>query len=55
MSTILHERGDESAWIESQLAHIDTNSIRGTYNHAQFFEPRKTMMQWYVEFFLNHV
>lgn len=41
MSTILHERGYESAWIESQLAHIDTNSIRGIYNHAQYIEPRK--------------
>lgn len=55
ISTVLHERGYESAWIESQLAHIDTNSIWGTYNHAQYIEPRKTMMQWYAKFCLNHV
>ena len=41
MSTILHEYGFESAWIEMQLAHVDKNSIRGTYNHAQYIEGRK--------------
>ncbi|MDH0353812.1 integrase arm-type DNA-binding domain-containing protein, partial [Morganella sp. GD04133] len=30
MSTILHEKGFNSAWIETQLAHIDKNAIRGT-------------------------
>lgn len=34
MSTILHEQGYNTAWIETQLAHVDKNSIRGTYNHA---------------------
>lgn len=29
LSTILHEQGFESAWIEIQLAHVDKNSIRG--------------------------
>ena len=41
MSTILHEHGFESSWIEMQLAHVDKNSIRGTYNHAQYLEGRK--------------
>ena len=36
MSTILHEQGYNTAWIETQLAHVDKNSIRGTYNHAQY-------------------
>ncbi len=27
MSTILHEQGYNSAWIETQLAHVDKNSI----------------------------
>ncbi|MCM4841469.1 tyrosine-type recombinase/integrase, partial [Escherichia coli] len=31
MSTILHEAGCNSAWIEMQLAHVDKNSIRGVY------------------------
>lgn len=45
MSTILHEQGFNSAWIELQLAHVDKNSIRGTYNHAQYLDGRREMMQ----------
>lgn len=47
MSTILHEEGFNTAWIETQLAHVDKNAIRGTYNHALYLEGRKEMMQWY--------
>ncbi|CAI1783326.1 tyrosine-type recombinase/integrase [Serratia ficaria] len=47
MSTILHEQGFDSAWIEMQLAHVDKNGIRGTYNHAQYLEKRRDMLQWY--------
>lgn len=50
MSTILHEKGFNSAWIETQLAHLDKNSIRGIYNHAQYLEGRKEMMQWYADY-----
>lgn len=50
MSTILHERGYNSAWIETQLAHIDKNAIRGTYNHAQYMDGRREMMQWYADY-----
>lgn len=50
MSTILHENGFDSAWIEMQLAHVDKNSIRGTYNHAQYLEKRRSMLQWYSDF-----
>ncbi|ECB8129243.1 tyrosine-type recombinase/integrase, partial [Salmonella enterica subsp. enterica serovar Thompson] len=53
MSTILHEHGFESAWIEMQLAHVDKNSIRGTYNHAQYILNRKKMMQWYSDHISN--
>ncbi|EFF9876923.1 tyrosine-type recombinase/integrase, partial [Escherichia coli] len=47
LSTILHENGFNTAWIEMQLAHVDKNTIRGVYNHAQYIEDRKKMMQWY--------
>ncbi|HBQ3759384.1 TPA: tyrosine-type recombinase/integrase, partial [Klebsiella quasipneumoniae subsp. similipneumoniae] len=47
LSTILHEQGFESAWIEIQLGHIDKNMIRGTYNHAQYLSQRSEMMEWY--------
>lgn len=45
MSTILHEKGFDSAWIEMQFAHVDKNSIRGTYNHAQYISVIVQMMQ----------
>ena len=44
-STILHESGYSSEWIEMQLAHVDKNAVRGTYNHAQNLEERRKMMQ----------
>lgn len=50
MSTILHEQGFNTAWIETQFAHVDKNSIRGTYNHAQYLEGRREMMQWYADY-----
>lgn len=52
MSTILHEHGFESAWIEMQLAHVDKNSIRGTYNHAQYLIQREEMIEWHSSFIL---
>lgn len=50
MSTLLHEQDYNTAWIETQLAHVDKNSIRGTYNHAQYLEGRREMMQWYADY-----
>lgn len=49
-STILHASGHfDSLWIEAQLAHIDTNAIRAAYNQADYFEQRRSMMQWYSD------
>ncbi|EOU9314996.1 tyrosine-type recombinase/integrase, partial [Escherichia coli] len=45
-----HEQGFNSAWIEMQLAHVDKNAIRGTYNHAQYLDGRREMMQWYADY-----
>ncbi|WP_213732136.1 tyrosine-type recombinase/integrase [Citrobacter europaeus] len=53
LSTILHEQGFESSWIEMQLAHVDKNSIRGTYNHAQYLEMRRGMLQWYSDYLIK--
>ncbi|ENU3989666.1 tyrosine-type recombinase/integrase [Enterobacter hormaechei] len=50
MSTILHEQGYNTAWIETQLAHIDKNTVRGTYNHAQYLDGRREMLQWYADY-----
>ncbi|HHR5802677.1 TPA: tyrosine-type recombinase/integrase [Providencia alcalifaciens] len=51
MSTILHEKGFDSAWIELQLAHVDKNSIRGIYNHALYVEGRRSMLIFYNKLF----
>lgn len=50
MSTILHEQGFNSEWLDLQLAHVDKNSIRGTYNHALYLDNRRAMMQWYADY-----
>lgn len=53
MSTILHEHGFDSRWIELQLAHVDKNTIRGTYNHAVYRHERATMMQYFADLLLG--
>lgn len=55
MSTILHEQGFNSAWIEMQLAHVDRNAIRGAYNHAQYLDGRREMLQWYADYLTQNV
>lgn len=58
-STVLNEEtrlvdGDEvrrfhEDWIERQLAHVDQNEIRGTYNAAEWIGPRRKMLQWWAD------
>mgnify|MGYP001718277752 CR=1 FL=1 len=50
MSTILHEQGFNSTWIEIQWAHVDENTIRGTYNHALYVKGRMEMLSWYANY-----
>lgn len=45
LSTELNGRGYNKDWIERQLAHGDSDEIRGTYNHAAYVEQRRGMMQ----------
>ncbi|KKI43380.1 integrase [Obesumbacterium proteus] len=47
MSTILHDAGFNSQYIELQLAQVDSNRIRGTYNHATFIEERRKMLNFF--------
>lgn len=44
-STFLHDANYPSNWIELQLAHVDRNAIRETYNHAQYLDDRRKMLQ----------
>jgi integrase len=44
-STAFNEIGYPEAWIEAQLSHSDPNAIRAAYNHAEYVEQRRRMMQ----------
>lgn len=48
-STILNENRFNSDWIERQLAHVEKNGVRRAYNHAEYIDGRKSMMQWYAD------
>ncbi|MDG1731855.1 MAG: tyrosine-type recombinase/integrase [Thalassotalea sp.] len=49
-STMLNELGFNPDIIELQLAHIDKNRIRATYNKAQWMEKRIDMMQSWADY-----
>lgn len=49
-STILHEAGFDTAWIEMQLAHDDDDKVRSAYNAAQYLPQRRKMLQWWSDF-----
>jgi len=48
-STTLNEQEFSHDVIEAALAHVDGNSIRATYNRAEYLEPRRKMMDWWSE------
>jgi integrase len=48
-STMLREAGFEDRLIELQLAHIDRNKSRASYDHAERLEPRRVMMQAWAD------
>ncbi|WP_219929582.1 tyrosine-type recombinase/integrase [Achromobacter pulmonis] len=45
MSTALNELGYPKVWVDAQLSHADPNRISATYNHAEYVEQRRVMMQ----------
>lgn len=47
-STLLHEAGFSSDWIEKQLAH-EQCGVRAVYNKAQYLEQRRQMMQSWAD------
>ncbi|MDR1312258.1 MAG: site-specific integrase [Deltaproteobacteria bacterium] len=49
-STLLHEKGYPSEWIEAQLAHRDANAVRAAYNRAEHLEERRRMMQEWADY-----
>ena len=44
-STRLNEMGFNGDWVEVQLAHVDSNTVRGVYNNAIYIEQRRDMME----------
>ena len=48
-STRLNELGFVPDWIERQLAHVEPNAVRRTYNHAEHFANRASMMQQWAD------
>ena len=49
-STRLYEMGFRGDVIERQLSHGDTNKVKAIYNHAQYLEERREMMQKWANF-----
>ena len=41
--------------IERQLAHVDGNKVRETYNAAEYLDERKLMKQWWEDFVIEQV
>lgn len=48
-STILNEHGFNRDVIERQLAHVEGNSVRRAYNHAEYLPERRKLMQWWAD------
>ncbi|MBQ6983073.1 MAG: tyrosine-type recombinase/integrase [Synergistaceae bacterium] len=49
-STIANEHGINRDVIERQLAHVEGNSVRGAYNHAEYLPERVKLMQWWSDY-----
>ena len=52
-STIANEHGWNRDVIERQLAHVENNSVRGAYNHAEYMPERTKIMQWWADWLDN--
>lgn len=49
-STLLHEQGWLSDAVERQLAHVESNKVKGTYNKALHLDVRIEMMQYWADY-----
>jgi integrase len=52
-STKLNEMGYNRDWIERQLAHCESNNVRGAYNYAEYLPERHKMMQDWADYLYN--
>jgi integrase len=49
-STMLNEMGFRGDIIERQLSHVERNAVRRAYNHAEFMDDRRFMMQSWADY-----
>jgi integrase len=49
-STRLHEEGKPTHLIEIQLAHREKNSVKAAYNHAEYLQERRELMQFWADY-----
>jgi hypothetical protein len=49
-STRLNELGHSADLIEIQLSHLPINKVRAAYNHAEYLEERRLMMQAWSDY-----
>ena len=49
-STRLNEMGWPPDVIERQLAHVERNQVRAAYNHAEYLDERRKMMQAWADY-----
>ena len=52
-STILNEQNFNVDAIELQLAHLEANKVRRSYNRSEYFEERIKIMQWWADYLLD--
>jgi integrase len=45
ISTALNEIGYPKMWVDAQLSHADPDKVSSAYNHAEYVEQRRCMMQ----------
>ncbi|NMX61509.1 integrase arm-type DNA-binding domain-containing protein [Pseudomonas sp. WS 5079] len=50
ISTALNEMGYNADWIEAQLSHASGSQVRRSYNHAEYVEQRRVMMQEWADY-----
>jgi integrase len=49
-STLLNEMGWNPDAIERQLAHVDRNAVRRSYNHGKYLDERREMLQAWADY-----
>lgn len=49
ISTALNEMGYVKAWVDAQLSHTDPDQVSASYNHAEYVEQRRAMMQVWAD------